>query len=73
VSLFQALMGNVGTCRLDDKGEIRKGSPLKEKSTNAGHRGGVARSSVEAAERLRSEGATSSGSVRMPTGNGRSM
>ena len=66
-------MGNVGTCRLDDKGEIRKGSPLKEKSTNAGHRGGVARSSVEAAERLWSEGATSSGSVRMPTGNGRSM
>ncbi len=72
MSLFQALMGNVGTCRLDDKGEIRKGSPLK-KSTNAGHRGGVARSSVEAAERLWSEGATSSGSVRMPTGNGRSM
>ena len=73
MSLFQALMGNVGTCRLDDKGEIRRGSPLKEKSTNAGHRGGVARSSVEAAERLWSEGATSSGSVRMPTGNGRSM
>jgi hypothetical protein len=73
VSPFQALMGNVGTCRFDDKGEIRMGSAREEKSTDARHRDGVARSSVEAAERSGSEGATLSGSVCMPTGNGRSM
>jgi hypothetical protein len=56
---LQALVGNVGTCRLDAKGEIRKGSPLKEKSTDARHRGGAARSSRDAAERLWSEGAAS--------------
>lgn len=49
--LFQALIGNVGTCRFDAKGEIQKSSPLKEKSTNAKHRGGAARSSDEAVER----------------------
>ena len=56
-SPFQALVGNVGTCRLGVKGEIRRGSPPKEKSTDARHRGGAARSSVDAAERPRSKGA----------------
>ncbi len=56
---FQAFLGNVGTCRLDVKGEIRTGSPLKEKSTDARHRGGAARSSVDASERPRSKGAAS--------------
>ncbi len=55
--LFQALVGNVGTCRFDDKGEIRMGSPLKEKSTEAKHRGGAVRSSDETIERSWSKGA----------------
>lgn len=54
---FQALVGNVGTCHLDVKGEIQRSRPPKEKSTNAGNRGGAARSSEEAVERSRSEGA----------------
>ncbi len=69
---FQALMGNVGTCRLDAKGEIRRGGPLKEKSTDARHRGGAARSSEEAAERSSSEGAASSSRRHAPTRKGRS-
>ena len=71
--LFQALAGNVGTCRFDAKGEIRRSSPPKEKSTNAKHRDGVARSSVEAAERLWSKGAASSGRIDMSTREGRSV
>ena len=59
MTLFQALVGNVGTCRFDDKGEIRMGSPLKEKSTEAKHRGGAVRSSDEAIEKLWSKGAAS--------------
>ncbi len=70
---FQALSGNVGTCRLDAKGEFRRSSPPKEKSTNARHRGGAARSSDEAIERLWSEGAASFGRVCEPTHLGRSL
>ena len=44
----QALSGNVGTCRLDVKGEFRRSGPSEEESTDARHRGGAARSSVEA-------------------------
>lgn len=43
----QALVRNVGTCRPDDKGETQEGGPLKGLSTEAGHGGGVARSSDE--------------------------
>jgi hypothetical protein len=57
--LFQALVGNVGTCRFDDKGEIRRSSPPKEKSTEAKHRDGAVRSSDEAIEKLWSKGAAS--------------
>ena len=71
--LSRALVGNVGTCRLDGKGEIRTGSPRKEKSTDARHRGGAARSSVETAERSRSEGAASSSRVYWPTLKRRSL
>lgn len=71
--LFQALVGNVGTCRFDAKGEIRKSSPLKEKSTDAKHRGGAARSSEEATERSWSKGAASSSRMDMPTRKGRSV
>ena len=69
---FQAHMGNVGTCRFDEKGEIRRGGPPKEKSTNAKHRDGAACSSGEAIERSSSEGAASSGRRCVSTRKGRS-
>ena len=58
--LFQALIGNVGTCHLDVKGAIQRSCPPKEKNPNARYRGGAARSSEEAVERSWSEGAASS-------------
>jgi hypothetical protein len=45
----QALVRNVGTCRPDAKGDIQVGDPGEDLSTNAGHRGGAARSRVEGA------------------------
>ena len=47
VNLIQALVWNVGTCRPDAKGETQMGGPHKGESTDAGHRGGPTRSSVE--------------------------
>ena len=47
VNLVQALVWNMGTCRLDVKGEVQVGSPHKNQSTDARHRGGAARSSDE--------------------------
>lgn len=47
VTLIQALVRNVGTCRPDAKGEAQADSLRKGQSTDAGHRGGVARSRVE--------------------------
>lgn len=43
VTLIQAWVGNVGTCRSDAKGDAQAGSPRKCRSTDAGHRDGVAR------------------------------
>ena len=43
----QALVRNSGTCRPDVKGEAQADSLRKGQSTDAGHRGGVARSRVE--------------------------
>ena len=43
----QASMWNAGTCRPDAKGEIQIGGPYEDESTDAGHRGGAARSSGE--------------------------
>lgn len=43
----QALLRNAGTCRPDAKGEAQAGGPCKSQSTNAGHRGGAARSRGE--------------------------
>jgi hypothetical protein len=63
VILYQDLVGNVGTCRFNAKGEIRRSSPPKEKSTNVRHRGGAARSGEETAERLWSKG------LRHPVGS----
>jgi hypothetical protein len=47
VTLIQALVRNVGTCRPDAKGEVQAESIRKGESTDAGHRGGVACSRVE--------------------------
>lgn len=49
MTLIQALMRNVGTCRPDAKGDGRAGGPREPQSTDAGHRGGAARTSGEAA------------------------
>jgi hypothetical protein len=73
VNLFQAFVGNVGTCRFDAKGEIRRSSPPKEKSTDAKHRGGAARSSDETVERPWSKGAASSRRIDMSTRKGKSI
>ena len=40
-------MWNVGTCRPDAKGETQMGGPHKGERTDAGHRGGAARSRGE--------------------------
>jgi hypothetical protein len=47
VTLIQALVRNVGTCRPDAKGEVQAERIRKGESTDAGHRGGVACSRVE--------------------------
>jgi len=47
VTLVQALVWNVGTCRPDAKGETQMGGPHKSESTDAGHRGGAAHSREE--------------------------
>jgi hypothetical protein len=72
VILSQALSGNVGTCRLDAKGDVRGSSPSEDKSTDARHRGGAARSSVDVSERILSKGAASFCRVCVPTCLGRS-
>ena len=47
VTLTQALVRNVGTCRPDAKGEIQANGLREDESTDAGHRGGVARIRAE--------------------------
>ena len=47
VTLNRAFARNVGTCRPDAKGAIQAGGPREDRSTDAGHRGGAARSSKE--------------------------
>ena len=47
VTLIQALVRNAGTCRPDAKGEAQADGLRKSERTEAGHRGGVARSRVE--------------------------
>ena len=42
-----ALVRNVRTCRSDAKGEVSSGQNREDESTNAEHRGGVARSRDE--------------------------
>ncbi len=47
VTLIQALVRNVGTCRPDAKGEVQADSICKGQSADTGHRGGDARSRDE--------------------------
>ena len=47
VTLHLAFAWNVGTCRPDAKREIQVGGPHEDESTEAGHRDGATRSSVE--------------------------
>jgi hypothetical protein len=47
VTLHQAFVWNAGTCRSDVKGETQAGGPCEGEITEAGHRGGAARSSAE--------------------------
>ena len=47
VTLIQALVWNVGTCRSDDKGEAQMRGPHEGESTNAGHGDGAVCSSGE--------------------------
>jgi len=47
VTLIQALVRNSGTCRPDAKGEAQADGLRESESTDAGHRGGVARSRDE--------------------------
>ncbi len=47
MTLIQALVRNVGTCRPDAKGEAQADSLREGRSTDAGHRGGVVRSRNE--------------------------
>jgi hypothetical protein len=49
VNLFQASVGNVGTGRPDDKGEAQLDGLYEGESTDAGHRGGDARTRDEGA------------------------
>ena len=72
VSLIQALLRNVGTCRPDAKGASQVSGPHKRGRTEAGHRGGVPRSSEEAGESRGSEGGTSTSADHWPTGDRRS-
>ena len=46
-NLNQAPVWNVGTCRPDDKGETQVRGPHEGESPEAGHRGGITRSSDE--------------------------
>ena len=73
VILYQALLGNVGTCRHDIEGDPQESRTFKGKSTDAWHRGGSARSSDDAIERLRSKGAELFSRLVRSTLTGRSL
>ena len=47
VTLHLALARNVGTCRLDAKGEVQAGGPREGESTDARHRSGATHSRDE--------------------------
>ena len=72
VSPDQARIRNVRTCRSDAKGRAQVEGLHERASTDAGHRGGAIRSSVEARESERSEGIASFGRRDRSTGYGMS-
>ncbi len=47
MTLIQASVRNLGTCRLDAKGEVQTEGLRKDESTDAGHRDGDVRSRNE--------------------------
>jgi hypothetical protein len=47
MTLIQASVRNLGTCRPDAKGEVQAEGLRKDESTDAGHRGGDVRSRVD--------------------------
>src|ERR1700747_3737206 len=72
VTLNQASMWNVGTCRSDAKGEIQIGGPYEGESTDAGHRGGATRSvclTADASGGLKSHSARGPGLISKGGGN----
>jgi hypothetical protein len=71
VILVQALMRNVGTCVSMRREKSKWERPHKDESTDAGHRGGVVRSSEESIERCWSQGTTLSSCHRGSTRDGR--
>ncbi len=73
VTMDQASVWNVGTCRPDAKGESQAGSPCEGERTNAGHRGGATRSSVEGRETGWSKGVAPVSESHGSTGNGRNL
>ena len=73
VNLTQAFVWNVGTCRPHVKGKVCRTIIQKSESTNGGHRGGVACSSVKVYESAWSKGATLISRADKPTGNRRSL
>ena len=72
MTLIQALMRNVGTCRPDAKGDVQVGGPHEDQSTDAGHRGGAARSRDEGPVMGLTKGAALSCLGPWSTGNGKS-
>lgn len=72
VSLKQALLWNVRTCRADDKRRGRAESLCKGASIEAAHRGGATRSSNEVCESRWSQGVASFSLRHGPTVSGRS-
>lgn len=73
VTSDRAQMRNVRTCRFNDKRRAQADSLRKGASIDMKHRDGVARSSDEAGENSRSEGATLFSRARWPTVRGRSQ
>jgi len=69
--LNQAMVRNVGTCRPDAKGEIQADRIREDESTEAGHRGGVARSRVEGSVMELDRRSDVSGSIVWATRKGR--
>jgi hypothetical protein len=67
MTLIQASVRNLGTCRPDAKGEIQTEGLRKDESTDAGHRDGDVRSRCESHVMRPDEGASSFGVIASAT------